>query len=131
LATSQPVQEGSSQSDHLSSEPYSAKRLDALLSEGRPVFAYFTADWCVTCKVNERVAINRTETASFFEAQGIVVLVGDWTRQDPAITEMLEAYGRAGVPMYLYFPPGSAVTGAKILPQILTPAVIQASIVAD
>lgn len=129
LATIQPMEVEGRRSDPLSSEPYSAARLEALLSEGRPVFAYFTADWCVTCKVNERVAINRAETASFFEAQGIVVLVGDWTRQDPAITKMLETYGRAGVPMYLYFPSGATVAGAKILPQILTPAIIQASIV--
>lgn len=131
LATTEPMEVGEQQNDTLSAEPYLAARLEELLTEGRPVFAYFTADWCVTCKVNERVAINREETASFFEDQGIVVLMGDWTRQDPAITEMLEIYGRAGVPLYLYFPPGATVTGAKILPQILTPSVIKASIVAD
>ena len=131
LAATEPLESGGNSGDIPTAEPYSAKSLERLLAEKRPVFAYFTADWCVTCKVNERVAINRAETTSFFEAEGIAVLVGDWTRQDPAITEMLETYGRAGVPLYLYFPPGSTVTGAKILPQILTPAIIQASIVGD
>lgn len=104
---------------------YSPERLEALLVADKPVFAYFTADWCVTCKVNERVAIRRAETEALFRDKGITVLVGDWTRQDPAITAMLELYGRAGVPMYLYFPPGTDRAGARLLPQILTPAILR------
>ena len=96
-------------------------RLAALRAEGRPIFLYFTADWCVTCKVNEAAAINRAETEQLFREKGIVVMIGDFTRRDPAIARFLAAHGRSGVPLYLYYPArGTAVE----LPQILTPAII-------
>jgi DsbC/DsbD-like thiol-disulfide interchange protein/cytochrome c biogenesis protein CcdA len=91
--------------------------LNAMRTEGKPVFLYFTADWCVTCKVNEKAAIDRTETTNAFRKAGITVMVGDYTRRDPDITRYLAKYGRSGVPLYLYFPPNG---DAQILPQILT-----------
>lgn len=98
-------------------EPYSAERLAELRAEGRPVFAYFTADWCITCKANEAAAIQREETATVFAAANVAVLEGDWTRQDAAITRYLEEHGRSGVPLYVYYAPDAE---GKILPQVLT-----------
>ena len=99
-------------------ESYSAARLATLRAEGRPVFVNMTAAWCVTCLVNERVAIATTEVRETFAARHIAYLKGDWTRQDAAITAFLREHGRDGVPLYLYFPPGEA--SPRMLPQILT-----------
>ncbi len=101
----------------LPSEPFSEARLSELRAAGQPVFAYFTADWCITCKANEAAAVQRTETADAFETGNVTVLMGDWTRPDPAISKFLEKHGRAGVPLYLYYAPGQEPV---ILPQILT-----------
>jgi len=106
------------------SEPFSEARLAALRAEGRPVFVYFTADWCLTCKVNERVAIDQASVTSAFAKARVVTLVGDWTRSDPAIGRFLNAQGRSGVPLYLYYRPGSATP--EVLPQVLTPGTLTA-----
>ena len=101
----------------LAAEPFSETRLAQLRAAGTPVFLYFTADWCLTCKVNERAAIGQTEVAQAFRARGIRVMAGDWTRGEPEIGRFLERHGRSGVPLYLYFAPGRE---AEVLPQILT-----------
>jgi thiol:disulfide interchange protein len=101
----------------LAAEPFSEARLASLRTEGRPVFVYFTADWCVTCKVNEKAALEQEEVASAFASRKVAVLVGDWTRGDAEIGRFLESQGRTGVPLYLYYAPGGE---AKILPQVLT-----------
>ncbi|GAA0487343.1 thioredoxin family protein [Parasphingorhabdus litoris] len=101
----------------LPSEPFSEARLSELRAANQPVFAYFTADWCITCKANEAAAVQRQETADAFAAANVAVLMGDWTRPDPAISKFLEKHGRAGVPLYLYYAPGEEPV---ILPQILT-----------
>jgi thiol:disulfide interchange protein len=101
----------------LGGEAFSEEKLAQLRREGKPVFLYFTADWCVTCKVNEAAAIDRDETKKAFETAAIVTMVGDYTRRDPAITRFLAKHGRSGVPLYLYYPPQGE---AKILPQILS-----------
>jgi thiol:disulfide interchange protein len=91
------------------------------LRAGRtPVFVYFTADWCLTCKVNERGAMASAAVAEAFRERGIRVLAGDWTRGDPAIGRFLEAHGRSGVPLYLFYPRGGGEP--EVLPQILTAA---------
>jgi len=89
---------------------------------GRPVFAYFTADWCLTCKVNEAGAIDRDEVRDAFRKAKVKVVVGDWTNGDPAITRFLDRRGHAGVPLYLWYEPGRAEP--EELPQILTAAML-------
>ncbi|MFL6750986.1 MAG: protein-disulfide reductase DsbD family protein, partial [Sphingomicrobium sp.] len=88
----------------------------------KPVFVYFTADWCLTCKANEAAAIEREATRDAFGKAGVKVLVGDWTNGDPAITRFLESRGRAGVPLYLWYAPGQVEP--EELPQILTPGML-------
>lgn len=107
----------------LNAEPFSETRLAALRAEGRPVFVYFTADWCLTCKVNERIAIEQPSVEAAFKAGNVAVLIGDWTRSDPAIGRFLEAQGRSGVPLYLFYPKGGE---AQTLPQVLTPGTLTA-----
>ena len=101
----------------LGAEPFSPARLAQLRAEGRPVFVYFTADWCLTCKVNEQGVLERAEVADAFQARNVAVLVGDWTRGDAEIGRFLESHGRSGVPLYLFYAPGR---DAEALPQILT-----------
>ena len=102
----------------LAAVPFSETALADARAANKPVFVWFTADWCLTCKVNEGVAIEREATREAFEKAGVVPLRGDWTRRDPAITRFLTAHGAAGVPLYLWYAPGK---DAEILPQVLTP----------
>ena len=102
----------------LPAEPFSEARLAELRAANTPVFLYFTADWCLTCKVNERGAMASAEVAEHFRGRGIRVLVGDWTLGDAAIGRFLEAQGRSGVPLYLYYAPGQPQP--QVLPQLLT-----------
>jgi len=97
-------------------------RLASAQAQRRPVFVYFTADWCLTCKVNEANAIDRDAVADAFRRAKVEVLAGDWTNGDPAITRFLEARGRAGVPLYLWYAPGRSEP--EELPQVLTPAML-------
>lgn len=102
----------------LPSQPYSEAALAKARAGGKPVFVYMTADWCLTCKVNEAAAIERAETRDAFARAGVAVLRGDWTRRDPAITRYLTAQGVAGVPLYVWYPAGNGP--AQQLPQVLT-----------
>ena len=108
--------------DLLLSEPFSEARLASLQTEGRPVFVYFTADWCLSCKVNEASTIDRDEVRDALKAAGATVLVADWTNADPAITRFLDRRGRAAIPLYLWYAPGAAEP--EELPQVLTPATL-------
>jgi len=101
-------------------ESYSPERLNELRQAGQPVFVNMTADWCITCKVNEKVVFTE-ETLEAMKAKGITLIQGDWTNYDPQITKLLEEYGRGGVPLYVLFSSDSN-TEPKVLPQILTPA---------
>jgi thiol:disulfide interchange protein/DsbC/DsbD-like thiol-disulfide interchange protein len=98
-------------------EPFTPVRLAALRAEGRPVFVNMTAAWCVTCLVNERMAIGTDPVRRAFADRRVAYLKGDWTRQDPQITNYLRENGRDGVPLYVYYPPRGE---PNILPQILT-----------
>jgi thiol:disulfide interchange protein DsbD len=97
---------------------YSPDRLAALRAEGRPVFVNMTAAWCVTCLVNERVALSSDKVKDAFAKRNVAYLKGDWTRADPSISEFLKEHGRDGVPLYVLYP----AHGEKpvMLPQILT-----------
>ncbi len=101
----------------LSGEPFSEARLSTLRAEGRPVFVYFTADWCISCKVNEKGVLERDTVMRSFQEKDIAVLVGDWTQGDAEIARFLEKHGRSGIPLYLYYPSGQP---AQALPQLLT-----------
>ena len=104
------------------SESFSQARLAELRSQGKPVFVNATAAWCITCKVNERVALRDADIAEAFKAQGITYLVADWTNYDDKITQWLERYGRSGVPLYVYYPEEGGPE--VVLPQLLAPSTI-------
>jgi DsbC/DsbD-like thiol-disulfide interchange protein/cytochrome c biogenesis protein CcdA len=104
-----------------SAETWSEAKVAASVASHKPLFVYFTADWCLTCKVNEAAAIDRSEVRDAFKQAGVTVLAGDWTNGDPAITRFLESRGRAGVPLYLWYAPGQP---PEELPQVLTPAML-------
>jgi thiol:disulfide interchange protein DsbD len=101
--------------------PYSAARLAALRAAGTPVFVDMTAAWCVTCLVNDRTTLDSPAIRAGFTAQHVTVLIGDWTNRDAAITTFLQQNNRAGVPLYVFYPPHAA---PKILSQILTPDLV-------
>jgi len=99
--------------------PFSRAALAEARASGKPVFLWFTADWCVTCKVNESTSIERESVRAAFEEAGAVTMVGDWTLRDSEITAFLTEQGAAGVPLYLWYAPGA--TAPEQLPQVLTP----------
>jgi len=107
-------------------EAYSEKRLAELRAAGRPVFLNATADWCITCLLNERVALETESVAKAFTAHHVAALKADWTRRDAAIAALLARYGRQGVPLYLYF--ASGADEPVILPQLLTPDIVLSAI---
>ncbi|WP_298956314.1 protein-disulfide reductase DsbD domain-containing protein [uncultured Methylobacterium sp.] len=106
-------------------EPFTQARLDALRAEGRPVLVDMTAAWCITCQVNERLALRSEAVREAMAARGVVLLRGDWTNQNPEITRVLEAHGRSGVPLYLLYDGRGGVT---VLPQILTAGLVRDAI---
>lgn len=105
-----------------SGSTFSPDALAKARATGKPVFVYFTADWCLSCKANEAGAIKREAVQDAFDAAGVVTLVGDWTNGDPVITRTLTEHGRNSVPLYLWYAPGAAKP--EILPQILTPGML-------
>jgi thiol:disulfide interchange protein len=112
--------------DQLDWKPFSKTTLQAALASGNPVFVDFTADWCITCKTNERFALDTPKVREAFSKRNVVVLRADWTKGNPEITQILNQYGRAGVPMYLVYPGGN-----KGLPPVLLPELITSQTVLD
>jgi thiol:disulfide interchange protein len=100
--------------------PFSKSTLDEALAAGKPVFIDFTADWCLTCKTNERFAIDTPSVRQEFLKRNVVALKADWTKGDPEITQILKQYGRAGVPMYLIYPSGLKEGQPVLLPELIT-----------
>ncbi|MXY56908.1 MAG: hypothetical protein F4Y41_11010, partial [Gammaproteobacteria bacterium] len=105
-------------------ENFNPDRVLGYIGEGQPVFVYFTADWCLSCKANERAALATDAVGDAMNERGIKVVEADWTSEDPKITEWLEKYDRVGVPLYLYFPTGSTAETAAVLPQLLLPQIV-------
>ncbi|MGX5712560.1 protein-disulfide reductase DsbD family protein [Sphingopyxis terrae subsp. ummariensis] len=101
---------------------FSPAALAKARATGKPVFVYFTADWCLSCKANEAGAINREAVQEAFRDRGVITLVGDWTNGNPVITRTLAEHGRNSVPLYLWYAPSAAQP--EILPQILTPGLL-------
>ena len=97
-------------------------RLATLRAAGTPVFVNMTADWCVTCKINEGAALSSARVGEAIMETDAVYLVGDWTRRDDAIARELERHGRSGVPLYLLYPAGGGEP--RILPQLLTEGLV-------
>lgn len=104
---------------------WSAAAVERAIAENKPVFVDFTASWCLICQVNKKTALHTEATRELFEEYGVVGLVADWTRRDPAITAELEKFGRSGVPLYLLYSPEGDVT---LLPQNLTSGMIREAV---
>ncbi|TGK12060.1 disulfide bond formation protein DsbC [Leptospira fletcheri] len=104
--------------EHFPQEEFSKQRLDSSLKQGSGVFLYFTADWCITCKFNERTVLDSDDVSVFFKSKNIKVLKADWTNEDSEITKALDSYGRNSVPFYVYYPPGKS-DRPKFLPTLL------------
>jgi len=101
---------------------YDAQTLAALRKEGTPVLVDATADWCITCKINERIALRDSSVQQLMAERGVTLMVADWTARDASITEYLASFGRNGVPLYVYYAPGAEPV---VLPQLLTPALVR------
>ena len=93
------------------------------LLDARPVFVDFTAKWCLSCQVNERVALGQPGVEQAFQARNVVLMKADWTRHDEDITQALTALGRSGVPAYALYVPGEA--SPQLLPEVLTPGIVE------
>ena len=108
-------------------EPYSPRRLAELREQGKPVFVNFTAAWCITCLVNERVALGSPAVAEAFARKGVVYLKADWTSRSAEIAAALGSFGRSGVPLYVVYPAragGAVAAEPRVLPQILSEGTI-------
>lgn len=114
--------EAASQSAELDEEAYTPERLAALRAEGRPVLVNYTAAWCVSCQVNDRVALSTKDVSEALKRNNAVYLKADWTKRDAAIAAELASFGRAGVPLYLVY--GAKGTEPAILPSILTSGIV-------
>jgi thiol:disulfide interchange protein len=110
----------------LEPQPWAPGLTETMQAEGKVVFVDFTADWCITCQVNERVALSSKKVSRAFKEAGAVYLVADWTNRNDDIARELAKHGRAGVPLYLVYHPGEEKP--EILPQILTEGMVIAAI---
>lgn len=108
------------------SRTWSEQVLSELRAKGEPVLVNMTAAWCITCQVNERVALSSQDFRDRLSRHGIHYLKGDWTRHDPAISDYLDRFDRVGVPLYVLYPRGQGEP--EVLPQILTPAAVLAAL---
>lgn len=105
-------------------ENYTPEKLAKLRAQNRPVFVDASASWCISCLVNEEAALKRPAVRKAFADHHVAVLVADWTNRDPVVTRLLEAHGRSGVPLYVYYPAGAKDGQEKVLPQILTEDIV-------
>jgi thiol:disulfide interchange protein len=113
---------GSSAERSAAWQPWSADGVQHALAAGQPAFVDFTAGWCLSCQVNERIALSQPEVMRAFGEKNVALFKADWTREDPAITQALTALGRSGVPVYALYSPGQ--NDPQLLPQVLTPGIV-------
>jgi thiol:disulfide interchange protein DsbD len=111
-------------------QPYSEQAVSAARAAGHPVFIDFTAAWCLSCQVNERVVLKTAEVESALLKGGVVTMKADWTNEDPAITAELASVGRASVPTYVVYP-AAAGSAADVLPEALTRGLVLQAIERD
>jgi thiol:disulfide interchange protein len=104
-------------------EPFAAARVDELRASGIPVFVNMTAAWCITCLANEQTTLNTQRVQQAMRDHGITYMKGDWTNQDPEISRVLDAFNRPSVPLYILYP-GNTTGEPRLLPQLLTPAIV-------
>ncbi len=104
-------------------QPFSAATLAAARTSGNPVFIDFTAAWCLSCQVNERLVLRSADVQHQFSARHFTLLKADWTQYDPAITQQLQSVNRSGVPTYVIYPAG-ATAAADVLPELLTKSIV-------
>jgi thiol:disulfide interchange protein DsbD len=108
-------------------EPFSVEYLEESIVAGHTVFIDFTADWCWTCKVNEKTVLADAEVEAVFRRNRVRTLKGDWTRKDPEITEILSRHRRAGVPFYAVYPAGRP-DEVIVLPEIINKRLVIESV---
>jgi thiol:disulfide interchange protein DsbD len=99
---------GQPSKDDLNWEPFTAEKLASYRASGKPVLIDFTAAWCLTCQVNDRVVFRSEDVKKKLKQSGIALLRADWTSNDPAITEALAQYGRSAVPLYVLYGQGQS-----------------------
>ena len=104
-------------------QPFSHQTLDQARAAGHPVFIDFTAAWCLSCQVNERLVLRSSEVQRQFADNKVTLLKADWTQYDPEITKQLASVGRSGVPTYVIYP-GHANSPAYVLPELLTKDIV-------
>jgi len=102
---------------------YSPALVNKLKSTGQPFFVDFTADWCLTCQANKRVALNTDRVLAAFKERNVTLIEADWTQQQEEISRGLAEFGRKGVPLYLLYGVGGQ-NDPIILPQLLTPGIV-------
>jgi thiol:disulfide interchange protein DsbD len=107
-------------------QPYRASTLAELRAAGKPVFLNVTADWCITCLANEKVALGTAVVKNALVSSGTTYLKGDWTHYDSEITALLGQFGRNGIPLYVFYPAGGGEP--VVLPQLLTPNLVAATL---
>lgn len=122
LAASAPATTATPTASATGWQPWSTNAVQSALAAGHPVFVDFTASWCLSCQVNERVALTQPDVMQEFAGKHVVLLKADWTRENPDITQALAALGRSGVPVYALYTPGE--NSPRLLPQVLTPGIV-------
>ena len=120
-ATSQVSSSG--ESHGIKWQPFSIDELNARLQENKTVFIDFTAEWCLTCKVNEKTVLADEQVIQRFRSADIIPFRADWTTRNPDITRLLSKFGRSGVPLYVIFPAGK-VNQPIVLPEVITSGIV-------
>jgi thiol:disulfide interchange protein DsbD len=113
----------SAEGDGIAWEPFTIETLESHLKENKSVFIDFTAEWCLTCKVNEKTVLADQAVISKLKEKNIITMKADWTNRNETITRLLQKFGRSGVPLYVLFPAGKP-TEPIVLPEVITPSIV-------